>query len=54
MRDPLDLVQRPTHTFKFDSNTIPVEMRNAKRWLVHRDKKPFYTNGNPRSGQWER
>ena len=34
-----------------DFNTIPAEMRNARRWLVRRGKIPFYVNGKPRSGE---
>lgn len=29
---------------------VPEAMRNAKRWLLHRAKKPFYVSGAPRSG----
>ena len=29
---------------------IPHPMREAKRWLVHRKKQPFYVDGSPRSG----
>lgn len=38
-----------THTPDF--NTIPAELRNARRWLVRRGKIPFYVNGKPRSGE---
>lgn len=34
-----------------DFNTIPAELRNARRWLVRRGKIPFYVNGKPRSGE---
>ncbi len=30
--------------------TIPAAMQGAKRWLLHRAKQPFYTNGIPRYG----
>lgn len=29
---------------------IPETMRDAKRWLVHRKKQPFYVDGAPRNG----
>jgi len=30
---------------------LPAAMREAKRWLIHQNKVPFYPNGNRRSGQ---
>lgn len=30
---------------------LPPAMRGAKRWLVHKNKVPFYPNGKPRSGE---
>ena len=32
-------------------STIPLAMRNAKRWLVHRNKQPFYVDGTARRGE---
>lgn len=31
--------------------TIPMAMLNAKRWLVHRNKQPFYVDGTARRGE---
>ena len=34
-----------------DKFQFPLEMRNAKRWLLHKNKIPYYVNGKPRSGK---
>lgn len=31
-------------------SSIPQEMRDTSRWLVHRNKQPFYVDGTPRRG----
>jgi AAA domain/Primase C terminal 2 (PriCT-2) len=31
-------------------SAIPAAMRSARRWLLHRDKRPFYVDGKPRGG----
>jgi regulatory protein RepA len=31
-------------------NAIPQKMRDARRWLVHLNKQPFYVDGTPRRG----
>ncbi|MHB9119110.1 MAG: AAA family ATPase [Burkholderiales bacterium] len=32
---------------------IPAEMRSAKRWILHRDKTPYYTSGKKRCGKMD-
>jgi hypothetical protein len=31
-------------------SALPIPMQQAKRWLCHKDKKPFYVDGTPRRG----
>ncbi len=33
-----------------DYQDLPEPMLKARRWLVHKSKRPFYANGKPRSG----
>jgi primase-polymerase (primpol)-like protein len=33
-----------------DLSSIPVQMADAPRWLLHRNKQPFYSDGTPRRG----
>lgn len=40
-----------TQDFSTLRDSLPEQMVQARRWLVHRNKKPFYADGRPRSGQ---
>ena len=40
----------PLQTLREQYENIPQQMRDAKRWLLRKEKVPYYLNGSPRRG----